>query len=212
MGLHPSAGDQQIRQAYRDRSRLYHPDTTALPLNLAKQKFQQLNEAYAILSNTERRSLYDLSIGYSRFTVAIPQRPHPVSPPPAKSTGSITEQYERAASAYLDATDRPLSPGELFALCIMLITFIGCLIIAIVVGLKQDTPMIQPAFARELGLVAPIELSVDQHNRAGEAVRLRNKVAIGPSLPPAFTPIQIAQPANLVACKSLESNGNSELV
>jgi hypothetical protein len=65
---------------------------------------------------------------------------------------SVTEQYERTASAYLDATDRPLSPGELFALAILVVTFIGCLAIALFVGLSQPTMGIQPEFARELGL------------------------------------------------------------
>jgi curved DNA-binding protein CbpA len=148
LGLHPSAGDQQIRRAYRDRSRLYHPDTTKLPPLLATQKFQRLNEAYGILSSPERRRLYDLSIGYSRWSVV--QSQSPVTPNPAamhrtqaNSTGTpatITEQYERTASAYLDATDRPLSPGELFALFILGLTFVGCLMIAIFVGLSQSSP------------------------------------------------------------------------
>jgi DnaJ domain len=148
LGLHPSAGDQQIRRAYRDRSRLYHPDTTKLPPLLATQKFQRLNEAYGILSSPERRRLYDLSIGYSRWSVV--QSQSPVTPNPAamhrtqaNSTGapaSVTEQYERTASAYLDATDRPLSPGELFALFILGLTFAGCLMIAIFVGLSQSSP------------------------------------------------------------------------
>jgi curved DNA-binding protein CbpA len=159
LGLHPSAGDQQIRRAYRDRSRLYHPDTTKLPPLLATQKFQRLNEAYGILSSPERRRLYDLSIGYSRWSVV--QSQSPIAPNPAAmrrtqansatSPASVTEQYERTASAYLDATDRPLSPGELFALFILGLTFVGCLMIAIFVGLSQPQSVIQSEFARELG-------------------------------------------------------------
>jgi hypothetical protein len=166
LGLHPSAGDQQIRRAYRDRSRLYHPDTTKLPLPLAQQKFQRLNEAYGILSSPERRRLYDLSIGYSRWSVV--QSQSPVTPNPAAlhrteanstphstAASSVTEQYERSAAAYLDATDRPLSPGELFALFILGLTFVGCLMIAIFVGLHQSQLVIPPESARELGFVVP---------------------------------------------------------
>jgi hypothetical protein len=166
LGLHPAADDQQIRRAYRDRSRLYHPDTTKLPPLLATQKFQRLNEAYGILSSPERRRLYDLSIGYSRWSVV--QSQSPVTNPAAmhrtqanstaNSTASatVTEQYERTTSAYLDATDRPLSPGELFALAILVVTFIGCLAIALFVGLSQPTVGIQPEFARELGLTRTV--------------------------------------------------------
>ncbi len=166
LGLHPSAGDQQIRRAYRDRSRLYHPDTTQLPLPLAQQKFQRLNEAYGILSSPERRRLYDLSIGYSRWSVVQSQSTRIPNPAAMHRTGanssrpftaapSVTEQYERSAAAYLDATDRPLSPGELFALFILGLTFIGCLMIAIFVGLSQSQPAIPPEFARELGFAVP---------------------------------------------------------
>jgi len=36
---------------YRQLSKRYHPDTTALPPAIATAKFQQLNEAYATLNN-----------------------------------------------------------------------------------------------------------------------------------------------------------------
>jgi curved DNA-binding protein CbpA len=166
LGLHPSAGDQQIRRAYRDRSRLYHPDTTKLSAHIAKQKFQRLNEAYGILSSPERRRLYDQTIGYSRVTVAQP------SQMPGRPPLTVTEKYERTSSAYLDATDRPLSSGELFALFMLGVTFLGCLVIAIVVGLSHPQSVIQPEFARELGLMSPIVIAAPPPNRSEEPVRL----------------------------------------
>jgi DnaJ domain len=194
LGLHPSAGDQQIRRAYRDRSRLYHPDTTKLPPLLAKQKFQRLNEAYGILSSPERRRLYDLSIGYSRWSVVQAQSPvtNPAArhrtpanssanvTPNATAPTTITEQYERTASAYLDATDRPLSSGEVFALAILVLTFVGCLAIALFVGLSQPTMGMQPEFARELGFHQPVPQAAPwsppdrpaSPQAAGEPVRL----------------------------------------
>jgi hypothetical protein len=203
LGLHPSAGDQQIRRAYRARSRLYHPDTTKLPPPIAKPKFQRLNEAYGILSSPERRRLYDLSIGYSRFSVVQSQLPIGANPASmhrtaANSTTSnstttkvpvpstVTAQYERSASAYLDATDRPLSSGELFALFILVVTFIGCLALAIIVGLSHPQPMIQPEFARELGLVAAPSRQPDPPaaNAPEEPVRLEGQsLPIAPRLP-----------------------------
>ncbi|MGQ9864853.1 MAG: J domain-containing protein [Pseudanabaenaceae cyanobacterium] len=59
LGVSPRANPQQIRQAYRDKSKQYHPDTTDLPAAEAAAKFQELNSAYAILSNPERRLVYD---------------------------------------------------------------------------------------------------------------------------------------------------------
>lgn len=139
MGLHPSASVREIRQAYRDLSKLYHPDTTSLSATIATAKFQQLNEAYATLSSPERRTAYDRKIGYSSVPVIQPQR-----------TVASTNASSRAvpsSSAYLDATDRPLSPGEVFALFILGLTFVGCLILAIAIGITRGEAILQPSLA-----------------------------------------------------------------
>ena len=115
MDLHPSASTIAIRRAYRNLSKKYHPDTTTLPSNVAVAKFQRLNEAYAVLSSPEERSLYDLKIGYSRINVI--QAPNWSNPE--------KEQYSK--TAYLDPTDRPLSSGEIFMLVLLALTFVGCL-------------------------------------------------------------------------------------
>lgn len=125
-GLHPSTSVIEIRRVYRELSKCYHPDTTTLPLEEAKEKFQQLNEAYSTLSNPERRSLYDLHIGYSRWNVI--QTPYNYS-----ASGNQTNS-SRMNSAYLDPTDRPLSAGELFALLLMGFTLLGCILLVIMIA------------------------------------------------------------------------------
>lgn len=60
--LHPAASPVAIRRAYRELSKRYHPDTTLLTPDIATVKFQRLNEAYAVLSNPDRRSVYDLQL------------------------------------------------------------------------------------------------------------------------------------------------------
>lgn len=127
--LHPSASVQQIRRAYRDLSKLYHPDTTSLPPALAHIQFQQLNEAYATLSNPERRFAYDLKIGYSRVAVIQPS---------TDLNQPVSDARKYRSSAYLDPTDRPLSAGELFALFILGLTFVACVGLVIVVGLTRS--------------------------------------------------------------------------
>ncbi len=127
LGLHPSASAIEIRRSYRELSKLYHPDTTELPPSVATAKFQQLNNAYATLSNPERRLAYDLKIGYSRLNV--------IAPPPGFHTPVSGSGKKTSNSAYLDPTDRPLSPGEMFALLIMGASLIGCLLLAIAIGL-----------------------------------------------------------------------------
>ena len=132
LGVHPSASIRDIRQAYRDLSKRYHPDTTTLPAAIATAKFQQLNEAYGTLSNPERRTAYNLKIGYSSVPV--------VQTLPGMNRFSPKTTY--TSSAYLDPTDRPLSPGELFALFILGVTFVGCLCLAIAVGMTRSETLL----------------------------------------------------------------------
>ena len=123
LGLHPSASVIEVRRAYRELSKRYHPDTTELSPEVATVKFQRLNEAYATLSNPDRRSLYDLQIGYSRWNViqTIPDSDQPIA----------------NRSAYLDPTDRPLSSGEIFALFILALTLLGCLLLAVIIAMLR---------------------------------------------------------------------------
>lgn len=137
LGLHPSASVIEIRRAYRKLSKQYHPDTTDLPADVATMKFQRLNEAYGILSNPERRSLYDLKIGYSRWNVIQDPSQNP------QYAQNIPENPSRMA--YLDASDRPLSSGEIFALFIMGFTFIGCLLLVILVAFLRGDALIPPS-------------------------------------------------------------------
>jgi hypothetical protein len=135
LGLHPSASPLEIRRAYRELSKRYHPDTTDLPTATATTKFQQLNEAYATLSNPERRTVYDQKIGYSRLNV--------IQAPPGLNTPVNQPRRTYSSSAYLDPTDRPLSAGEIFALFILGLTFLGCLVLAIAIGLTRGESAFQ---------------------------------------------------------------------
>ncbi len=128
LAVHPSASPMEIRHAYRELSKKYHPDTTTLHPATAKNEFQALNEAYAAISNPDRRSAYDRQIGYSRLIVVQPSSHfQPLTP--------RTDNYR--SSAYLDPTDRPLSGGEIFAVFMLVTTFIGCLILAIAIGIAR---------------------------------------------------------------------------
>jgi curved DNA-binding protein CbpA len=133
LGLHPSASERDIRRAYRELSKRYHPDTTTLPISIATQKFQALNEAYATLSNYERRSLYDAQIRYSRvFVVQVPIDRSRRS----GDGGSIPND----SPGFIDPVDRPLSSGELFALLLMGSTILGCLALAVAIAVLRGDP------------------------------------------------------------------------
>ena len=54
--VHFDASPDVIKAAYRKLCTLYHPDT--LNDHYASQRIQDINEAYAVLGNSEKRSLY----------------------------------------------------------------------------------------------------------------------------------------------------------
>jgi curved DNA-binding protein len=58
LGVNRTASDKEIKQAYRKLARQYHPDVN--PGNKsAEDKFKDINNAYEILSDTEKRKKYD---------------------------------------------------------------------------------------------------------------------------------------------------------
>jgi len=57
LGVSRDATDEEIKKAYRRLARQYHPDVN--PSKEATEKFKEINEAYQVLSDPEKRRLYD---------------------------------------------------------------------------------------------------------------------------------------------------------
>ena len=93
LGVRPQATPEELRQAFRRRSKQLHPDTAVLPAAEATRAFTDLQEAYAILSDPDRRRVYDhqLSLAAAPPLVLAPET----------------------------ASRRPLSGGEWFALVLL---------------------------------------------------------------------------------------------
>lgn len=67
LGVSRSATPEEIKRAYRTLARQYHPDVS--DAKDAEVRFKEINEAYQVLSDSEKRAMYD------RFGHAVPGGP-----------------------------------------------------------------------------------------------------------------------------------------
>jgi DnaJ-class molecular chaperone len=64
LGVSKSASKDEIRKAYRKQALEWHPDRNKSPE--AEKKFKEINEAYEVLSDSEKKSAYD-QFGHAAF-------------------------------------------------------------------------------------------------------------------------------------------------
>ncbi|XP_052733997.1 uncharacterized protein LOC108342647 isoform X3 [Vigna angularis] len=65
LGVSSDSSVEEIKRAYRKLAMQWHPDRwTKMPslLGEAKHKFQQIQEAYSVLSDSKKRTLYDAGL------------------------------------------------------------------------------------------------------------------------------------------------------
>ncbi len=84
LGLARDASDDDIRRAYRRLARQHHPDVNKEPD--AEARFKEVNEAYQVLSDPERRQRYD-AFGHAGLEGIIP-------PDFATGFGAFTDLFE----------------------------------------------------------------------------------------------------------------------
>ncbi|UZX15469.1 DnaJ domain-containing protein [Thermus sp. PS18] len=69
LGVPRNATQEEIKRAYKRLARQYHPDVNKSPE--AEERFKEINEAYAVLSDPEKRKVYDT------YGTATPPPPPP---------------------------------------------------------------------------------------------------------------------------------------
>ena len=125
LGVSPAVDGITLRRTFRRLSKELHPDTTALPVEEAASKFQQVCEAYELLSDPIRRKDYDDSLAVLK----------------AYKTAEMDEllqvrQNHPQKSRAIEVR-RTLSGGELFSLLLLIGAFVISSILAITFAVSQ---------------------------------------------------------------------------
>ncbi len=127
LGVAPEASADELRQAFRRLSKRYHPDTTALPAVQAEQAFQQVQQAYGVLSDPEQRRRYDAQL---LAPVPVPLAPAPIKPQPK-------------AEPLAQSVRRPLSGGEWLALVLLVLAAGFSLVLGVGLAWLRGADLVQ---------------------------------------------------------------------
>ena len=70
LGVGKSSSEKEIKQAFRNLARKYHPDVNPDDRQ-AEDKFKKINEAYEVLSNPDSKKKYDMYDKYIIYFIKI---------------------------------------------------------------------------------------------------------------------------------------------
>ena len=129
LGVDENASNHELRKAFCKLSIELHPDTTSLEIDVAKNKFQEVLEAYENLNNSNLRKIYDEKIKEKSRS--------------KNNTIFLNNLVIDSTKQNLIGNRRPFSNGELFSLFLLIIIISICLIFSIFIasftGKELDT-------------------------------------------------------------------------
>jgi hypothetical protein len=89
LGVSPDASPEEIRRAYRDLAKRFHPDANPDPA--AAERMREINEAYAVLSDPAKRAAYDRARAAASSAASAPSGGSGPAPPRPVVTPSVID-------------------------------------------------------------------------------------------------------------------------
>ena len=122
LGVSPSANNAELRRAFRQLSKRLHPDTTSFPRDEATKQFQNVCEAYDLLSDPVLRATYDLTIKEENNFLN------------QKITGFNSRNLEPVQFSKSIGVRSPFSGGELFSLLLLITSIVLSLVLGLLIS------------------------------------------------------------------------------
>ena len=134
----PTASREELRQAFRQLSKRFHPDTTELPVAEAERAFQQLRQAYAVLSDPTARQRYDGELRHAAMVAAATNLPST-----AATMATNPAMRARPPGTRPDGVRRDLSGGEWLALLLLGIALVFSLVLGVGMAWLRGAELIE---------------------------------------------------------------------
>lgn len=129
LNLSPNASHQQIKSSYKKMVKQYHPDLYVGDKEFAEQKIKQINEAYDILSNLEKKAEYDAYLKSLEYTTALSSTPTHSTPSSPSSTPHSENSFTKFVTEKLNQFDKK---RQLQIFILFLIVFLALFLINLI--------------------------------------------------------------------------------
>ncbi|CAL0319934.1 unnamed protein product [Lupinus luteus] len=97
-----NASDEALKKAYKRLAMIWHPDKNLVNKSEAEAKFKRISEAYDVLSDPQKRQIYDL---YGEEALKSGQFPPPSQSSSSSSSRAHQQRHNPNTTSFRDADD-----------------------------------------------------------------------------------------------------------
>ncbi|XP_027359661.1 dnaJ homolog subfamily B member 1 isoform X1 [Abrus precatorius] len=107
-----NASDDDLKKAYKRLARIWHPDKNPVNKTEAEAKFKRISEAYDVLSDPQKRQIYDL---YGEEALKSGQFPPPSQSSSSSSSSRAFQNHHHRQNATTSFRFNPRDADDIYA-------------------------------------------------------------------------------------------------